>query len=244
MARTPAGEALTEAHKAAQGTISGAVIQQVLNLWRLLDPADIKGSFPAFLKAVLPILELAHGQSASLAGVYLAAFREAEGAPAGDVVLPTTSLNAAQATTSLLVTGPVAFLTGIRAGQDEATAMQNALTQALGASSRLALGGGRDTILGVGDRHLVGYARTTSGKPCHFCALLASRGAVYSRNTAGFDAHDGCHCQPEPVYSDGNGEYQNPGRADEFRKLYDESTAGLGSADSLTAFRRAYNQAG
>lgn len=241
MARTPEGTALTEAHRLAQGTISGAVIRQLVLLWRMVDFKDVRGSFPAFLELALPVVLAAHGQSAGLSNAYLTAFRSAEGVSGEADSVPVPLLPTEQVATSLLVTGPVAVLTGVRAGHDEATAMQNALTQTLGAGSRLALSGGRNTLLGSTDTSLVGYARVTSGRPCHFCALLASRGPVYRAETAGFDAHDGCHCQPEPVYSNGLGEYQNPGRTDEFRKLYDESTAGLGSSDSLTAFRRAYD---
>lgn len=57
----------------------------------------------------------------------------------------------------------------------------------------------------------VGYARVVDPDPCPFCAMLASRGAVYrtdSFNSSNslftgdgrFKVHDGCGCLLEPVY--------------------------------------------
>lgn len=240
MARTAEGEALTEAHRGAQATISAAVMKQILLLWRVVKAQNVKGTFPAFLELAIPFIMAANGRSADLGRAYVTAFREAEGVPgqAGEFLPVTPSVQ--QISTSLFVTGPVAFLSGVSAGKDEQEAMDSALTQLLGSASRLSINGGRDAILGIQDTRLVGYARVTSGRPCAFCALLASRGPVYSARTAGFDAHDACHCQPEPVYSDGTGEYRNPGRSDEFRQLYNQSTAGLSGADVLPAFRRAF----
>ena len=76
---------------------------------------------------------------------------------------------------------------------------------------------GRDLLDRVsrGDRRVRGWARVTDGNPCAFCAMLASRGAVYrSHQSAGTTGdprpdsmegltkyHPGCHCQTVPVYS-------------------------------------------
>ena len=40
--------------------------------------------------------------------------------------------------------------------------------------------------------------RVLGGEGCEFCQMLAGRGAVYSAETADFEAHDKCACTPEP----------------------------------------------
>ena len=48
----------------------------------------------------------------------------------------------------------------------------------------------------------VRYARHASASACAFCAMLASRQAVYrTEESAGIKAHRDCHCIPIPVWS-------------------------------------------
>jgi hypothetical protein len=65
--------------------------------------------------------------------------------------------------------------------------------------------------------------------------MLASRGPDYtSEATASFEAHDGCQCGGEPVYSTTAAWPQNSQR---YRDLWDEHAAG--ADDPLNSFRRA-----
>lgn len=105
-----------------------------------------------------------------------------------------------RATVSLAVTGPVRAERGLVQMQDVQTTeggrgrlddpsflaelnglMQNAGALAAGAADRDAQMGGRDLLEAVSraDRAVIGWARVTAPNPCAFCALLASRGAVY-----------------------------------------------------------------
>ncbi|MEV8056578.1 hypothetical protein AB0P37_08625 [Streptomyces antimycoticus] len=90
---------------------------------------------------------------------------------------------------------------------------------AANAADREAIRSGRDLVdqASKRDRRVVGWARVTDGDPCHFCSMLASRGAIYrsqfsAATTSDGDPrpddpeglkryHDGCHCQVVPVYS-------------------------------------------
>lgn len=47
-----------------------------------------------------------------------------------------------------------------------------------------------------------GYARVGEGGECGFCAMLISRGAVYTKETVDFESHPNCRCTTEAVYSD------------------------------------------
>lgn len=50
------------------------------------------------------------------------------------------------------------------------------------------------------DPSAVGWRRVTSGG-CKLCVMLASRGAVYTAETARFAAHTHCKCSAQPVFS-------------------------------------------
>lgn len=104
--------------------------------------------------------------------------------------------------------------------------MYNGLKNSSGAAIRQAMNGGRNAIDNVvqKDRRVIGYARFTDSNPCYFCALLASRGAMYGKGSfvekdATFKVnpngasnvpadylhiakvHDHCRCTLRPVYS-------------------------------------------
>lgn len=81
-----------------------------------------------------------------------------------------------------------------------------ALARLDGAAQRLISDYGRDTIAlsSSRDPSRGAWARVPYGrKPCDFCKMLASRGAVYhSRQSAGDGGsfHDNCHCVPTQIW--------------------------------------------
>lgn len=60
---------------------------------------------------------------------------------------------------------------------------------------------GRKTMMGsaLADPQARGWQRSASGG-CPFCVMLAGRGAVYSRSTVDFGAHDHCKCVAVPAF--------------------------------------------
>jgi hypothetical protein len=89
-----------------------------------------------------------------------------------------------------------------------------ALAAAAESAARVALNAGRQAVENTiaQDRLARGWMRVTDGDPCAFCAMLASRGAVYkSAQSAGFELdpvrgeinryHDNCGCQVVPVFT-------------------------------------------
>ena len=76
--------------------------------------------------------------------------------------------------------------------------MQRVAVLAANSMPRLVLNGGRDTVLGAISQDNARYSRVLGGTGCDFCQMLADRGAVYSADTADFEAHDKCACTPEP----------------------------------------------
>jgi hypothetical protein len=105
-----------------------------------------------------------------------------------------------------------------------------ALSTTLGTASRIALDGGRTTTLDtvVTDPVAVGWYRVTDGKPCAFCALLASRGIVYKENSfvtsdvrftgpGEFKVHNDCGCSVAPAFTR---DHQVPSVSSEADRVY------------------------
>ncbi|MDG4857350.1 hypothetical protein P8605_04125 [Streptomyces sp. T-3] len=184
---------------------------------------------------------------------------------------PDTAAFDAAARTSLVVTGPVHARQRLAQAERETDTgrlddagflaeldalMLDAGTTAAAAADRETLRSGRDLLhrASAADPQTVGWARVTDADPCAWCAMLASRGAVYrSRDAAQIKGragrmpppvdpedlekyHDLCHCQVVPVYSRTDW-LPEQGRA--LRELWDHATEGHTGQDAINAYRRA-----
>lgn len=236
MAATFRGRQLTELHRRAQLRLGAATIRQMRIVWRLMDPADLDASFAEWLRVSAPIISQQHQASTALAASYMSAYRASEIGLAAFTPIPAEPISAKALITSMTVTGPVAVKVAMSRGETAERAMAIGETLSAGAAMRWALAGGRDTILESmrADREVFRWARATSGTPCAFCAMLASRGAVYrSEQTAGFQAHDSCACFPEPAYSP---DAPPPAGTERFHDLWEQSDG------TLEDFRRIYER--
>lgn len=152
---------------------------------------------------------------------------------------------------SLIVTGPIGQKAKRARGKSVKDARDISFVEASGAASRQVLTGGRQSLLTLVERdaRARGWVRVTDGDPCAFCAMLASRGPVFkggsfSQSDPRFTGpgevkvHDGCACMIECVYYD-NAPW--PGRAAEFRKLWNDNIEGRYSGkEARKAWRRLY----
>jgi hypothetical protein len=243
MASTPTGRRLTELHRQGQLRIGADTVRQMLAAWRVLDPQDLDGSFPSWLRIVEPLIQSQRAASSRLAAGYIQAYRTAEirtRAAEGVVALAAPAPSEAVAT-SMLVTGPASLRSQLAKGVQFEKAMSVAQANAAGSAMRHAINGGRETVIDTmkRDSRSVGWARATGGASCSFCALLAGRGPVYSEETVDFAAHDKCSCSAEPVYRD-EGRDSWPAGSAQYRELYDEVAAGLPPAEARNAFRTAF----
>lgn len=104
-----------------------------------------------------------------------------------------------------------------------------------GATQKLIANQGRDTILGSSSRDSArsGVARIPRAGCCAFCAMLASRGPVYSSKTAGFQAHNFCRCVAAPVFVGGDNTYVREIATQYAVQL--KSTDGLSGSDPTPA---------
>lgn len=76
------------------------------------------------------------------------------------------------------------------------------LAKVWGGAQRLIADADRETVIGSlrQDPRAGGWSRHTDGKACRFCTDIASRGAVYSADTADFSSHDDCGCVAVPAF--------------------------------------------
>lgn len=240
MASTAEARRLTEVHRMAQLRLGAKVTAEMLGLARVLDPLDLDRSSERWLTAVVPLVELRRKASARLAANYLGTFRAMElgvtyrTAPlivADDVPVKAVA-------TSMLVTGPVSIRAALRRGTPVGVAVRIAAGRSAAAAMRHVLNGGRETVTQstAADGEALGWARAPSGKACHFCAMLASRGPVFSDDTVHFRAHDGCSCAVEPVYRH---DAEWPAGSRRYQQIWRESTRGLSGAEARRAFRDA-----
>jgi hypothetical protein len=240
VAATALGTQLTELHYRQQTALRAKVLQDVLKLWPAVDVSSIDAvtsTWPAFEQALLTLIQARYGNSAGLAVRYYDMFRAAEGVGGSAAGLLADPLPEEQVITSIRVTG--LYEARRQLGIGAPNVGKNTLVRLMGATGRLVGNGGRNTVVRSvdNDSRALGYARVTSGRPCSFCALLASRGPVYKGSTVDFRAHDACSCHSEPVYSR---DQPWPGNGRQLKDLYNEVTAdATDSADARRLFRQA-----
>lgn len=256
VASSLAASRLTEAHRQTQSQNVAVLYLLLVQRWKDVRANDLDASFRGWLAYALPQIERYRRGSAQLAGRYYTAFRSIE---MGSLQRPTLKLvetiERVKVETSLRVTGVVSFKKRMRTIVADEPTIERSLrisgNMAASAAIRHALDGGRETLAETvkADRLALGWARVTRGRPCYFCAMLASRGPAYK--AASFAAsdprfeggegnarvHDSCNCSLEPVFKT---DADWPGKAREWEQLWKDSTRG--ESDKINAFRRAYER--
>jgi hypothetical protein len=239
--------ALTDAYRRGQGSIaSRTAALSIVALRALLNPSNLDDSFRAYVAAMYPILGGARSEAATLAAAYYDAHRLAAGVTGqAPEIARADALTLAQTAASLLFTGPVTIKQQLANGNSISTALRFAEAATSRAMFRHTANAGRGTIFATAerDRRALGYARVTDGSPCAFCAMLASRGAVYKTDGSGGGRgsahryHDGCNCTVQAVYTNDD---EIPGDGGAYADLWADSTKGVSGQEKARAFRRAY----
>lgn len=249
MASSNTSAQATERHRRYQASIAVMVVRDVLALWARLDPFRLADTVPGWLAATRTRIARHRAASEMRASDYYRQFRTLEGVHTELArVDPHEPTWADRRDRSLLVLGPSVIKRLTAVGMAPADAADKAAPGVAAASVRHVLNGGRFVIdsLTRSDPAAWGYQRVTDGDPCAFCAMLASRGAVFLtaesatrtlRDGKPEPYHDGCNCQPEPVFRP---DTALPVAAQRFAELWETSTAGLSGKAARNAFRRAY----
>lgn len=239
MAISAEARRLTAIHQLLQQRIGGNTARRLDNLWRLvnIDKALTEDEWTA---AVLIVLGDAHDVSAEVARRYYQGYRAAELRTfelVREFGVVTFQTQAARSALSAQL-GRLRELIG--AGVDPVEAVRRVGKAHTREMVEYALDGGRNTIINTvqSDRRALGWYRVTDADPCAFCALLASRGAVYkSQQSASFGSHPSCGCTAEPAFT--LDKFRDD-RSKQWNDLY--RTATRGHRDKLNAFRRAFER--
>lgn len=230
---------LTRRHYVSQLGVRAATSRDVLRLWSTVDPTNLSGTYDRFAQSATVLTRARHATSSGVAADYQERFRKAERVAGRAAIRLGPQLLHADALNAIRGAGLSGIINARKGGFSPQAAAQRGLVKVLGATTRLVLGGGRGTILEsiAADPQTAHWQRVTSGEPCAFCGMLASRGAVFSADTADFEAHDHCSCSAEAAYEGS----AMPLTSQALRSQWDTVTAGLSGNDAINAFRQALN---
>ena len=227
-----------EAHRLSQAVLAAMLTRDILAVWVTLDLANVLVSWSAIRSAVLGLIRSGAVRALAESDRFYDDMRALAGVPGSIPSLIPVEMPAELLAKTIDATGPGTLLHDIKRGQPIIRAMEHAGANLAGASSRLVLQAGREnvTALVANDQKAIAWARITSGQPCAFCAMLASRGAVFkTEQSAGFKAHNHCACTAMPVFKKADA------RTPQSAALYDawkRETKGLSGQDALRAWRR------
>lgn len=240
MARTQEGAAVTNNHRDALRQLRASYLRDLLRVWNMFDAGSIETFRQEFLPLAVQLTRTHHQDAATLAMRYYRSFRAAEQIPGEPAAVEAPQLPRPRIETAFSATALPGYFRALQAGKSPRQAKQDAYVRASGAGERLVRRGSVDTITASmrADNSALGWQRITDDDPCYFCAMLASRGGVYSEATVDFQAHDHDQCSAEPVY-EGGGD-----RNRQLSDLWQETTQGLSGQDAIRAFRRAYEGGG
>lgn len=243
--------ALTDQYRRAQVLIAAALTRDLVRLLKaMFNPADPGSSWAATRMAVAALIRDRRRQSADLAARYYPQLRSAAGVHTPFTAAAPLDLPDDRLMTNIDVTGIGMYQRVLKAGGTPTQAVDRSGVTLSGTASRLALEGGRSVVAETAqsDADAIGWMRVTDGDPCSWCAMLASRGAVYrSAGSAGgrknaefvgrgqFKFHDHCGCTVVAIWS------QDDPRLDHADDLYDQwvqATQGHSGKAAVNAWRR------
>jgi hypothetical protein len=232
---SPRANLLTLAHQRELLLISALAKRRMLAVARRADPSDIDSWWERVVAQALGIVRTAAATTATLNVRYLRRHAALEGVVLDPIriVPPDDELE-----TSLRVMGPVAFKKHMATTGNPLASQRVMESQLSGAAASRALDGDRESFMRTFQERpqIVGWRRVARPGACAFCRMLASRGAVFSRETADFQAHTpNCRCFPAALYE----HEAEPAEVLALREQWNESTAGKSGKAALNAFRRA-----
>jgi len=177
---------------AIQAHISKATAQQVVRLWKRIDPTKMdRPAVIEFITGAIRQITSAYGELAAVAAAEFYDEVREIGGFSGKAAVPVAGRPPEEQLKAVV-------RWGIGPLWEETPRPDAALKRLVGSTQRLSLQPGRQTIYQMAKRDRIRYAHTPQGKTCAFCLMLASRGAVYwSEHNPQY--HDRCDCLAVPV---------------------------------------------
>jgi hypothetical protein len=183
---------LVEAHQADLATLTRQAERDLAALWQHITSPDVARDV---LMDVLPDYVSFYGSAAATLGAdWYDELREAEDVPGSFRAIPVEPPDREQAQAlARWGIGPLF--------QPEPN-VEAALTLLQGGLQRIVANADRDSVAlsAIDDPRADGWQRLGIGANCGFCNMLISRGAVYTKATVRFGAHDHCNCYAAPAF--------------------------------------------
>lgn len=179
---------LAQAYRVRQAALSAQTALKVGRYWKGVEVGN-EESERNFVELSMAAISSGFGQTAFESAAMV---REQLGVEPDEVVP-----NVEQMARSLTYVGPIQARRAMRAGEGfeetfaevtPAQAREQVAKRVRGSAVRLTALGGRETVRSAVDGKRVSYVRVTGYDPCAFCAMLASRRAVFSADS--FDESD------------------------------------------------------
>jgi hypothetical protein len=199
--RVAASQLLLQHYHMTQRTIAQRAALAIQRLWlSIIDPLHFSDSWNQLGPLVNGIISTHHTLTAADAAQYYANARVLADLP--HMPVPGQAPDEAYIGNVTGAMGPGQFYHFLGENNDPNLSSTMASNALQGASSRMVMLGGRDTVTSAAalDPAAEGWERVIQPGSCGFCAMLAGRGAVYKAGTADFRAHDHCHCVARVVF--------------------------------------------
>lgn len=221
---------MTDAYRRSQSKIAQKTAAETrLAYKRYLNVSALDRSTPNWILLTDQIATKGFVRAAQDSRSYLRRFVEAEGGPKG-VEFPAVELDHARLAEDLWVNGTYNIKGKIGKGLSAEAAKAAAMKRVMGVVTEYVFDGGRGTVTKVKYSGKSGrWRRVSDGKPCTFCAMLASRGPVYSEESVTFEAHTDCGCTAEPVF----GDWEPTGLEAQWREVYAEAASQADAAGEM-----------
>lgn len=228
---------LAEAYRVEQARLSAEATRDVLALWLASYEPGNSSVWRALIAALTALVGRFRSQSSRSAISYYMESRSTARTPGLFVPRPAPEPPRELIEATAQITGARAYGRSLTANLAETRALQNSGVQVAGAMARITLDAGRQTVLDAveEDREAIGWIRITDASPCAFCAMLASRGPVFSEDTVAFQAHAHCACIGAPVWSRDEAWL---GHSEDLYQQWKRETAGESGKDAIRAWRR------
>ena len=179
---------------AIQAHISKATAQQVVRLWKRIDPTKMdRPAVIEFITGAIRQITSAYGELAAVAAAEFYDELREIGGFSGKAAVPVAGRPSEEQLKAVV-------RWGIGPLWEETPRPDAALKRLVGSTQRLSLQPGRQTIYQMAKRDRIRYAHVPRGKTCAFCMMLASRGAVYTSQQPHY--HDRCDCVSTPIWSE------------------------------------------
>lgn len=205
-------------------------IRELLAIWRTLDTGDARSSTDALLLTLPPLADGFAAVAADVAADWYAELRR--GAGVRSPFLPVLAGEVERGRVEALVRWGVTPLWSREPSPEQS------LSKVSGGLQRIVANGARETVRRSAERDPVQprVARYASANACAFCALLATRGAVYTEATGDFKSHDDCRCIAVPVFP--GSDYQEAPYVADWRRAYQEARTDTGDPKEILSNMR------